>query len=55
MCFARIGGDEFGVILAHVTADQATKKGESLAKALDDHPPDDRRQARALVVLLRHL
>ena len=37
--FARIGGDEFGVILAHVTAEQATKKGETLVKALDDHPP----------------
>jgi diguanylate cyclase (GGDEF)-like protein len=37
--FARIGGDEFGVILAFVTADQAVKKGESLAKALNDHPP----------------
>lgn len=37
--FARIGGDEFGVILAHVTADQASRKGESLAQALRDHPP----------------
>jgi diguanylate cyclase (GGDEF)-like protein len=37
--FARIGGDEFGVILAHVTADQAAKKGESLVKALNDNPP----------------
>jgi diguanylate cyclase (GGDEF)-like protein len=37
--FARIGGDEFGVILAHVTADQAAKKGESLVKALNDRPP----------------
>jgi diguanylate cyclase (GGDEF)-like protein len=37
--FARIGGDEFGVILAHVTADQAARKGESLAQALRDHPP----------------
>jgi diguanylate cyclase (GGDEF)-like protein len=37
--FARIGGDEFGVILAHVTADQAARKGESLTKALRDHPP----------------
>ena len=37
--FARIGGDEFGVILTHVTADQAARKGESLAKALSDHPP----------------
>ena len=53
--FARIGGDEFGVILAHVTADQATKKGASLAKALRDHPPHGRRQGRAPVFLLRRL
>ena len=37
--FARIGGDEFGVILAHVTAEQAARKGETLAQALRDHPP----------------
>jgi diguanylate cyclase (GGDEF)-like protein len=37
--FARIGGDEFGVILAHVTAEQAARKGASLAKALQDRPP----------------
>jgi diguanylate cyclase (GGDEF)-like protein len=37
--FARLGGDEFGVILTHVTAEQAARKGESLAKALRDHPP----------------
>ena len=37
--FARIGGDEFGVILAHITHDQAAKKGESLVKALNDNPP----------------
>ena len=37
--FARIGGDEFGVILSHITADQAARKGETLAQALRDHPP----------------
>ena len=37
--FARIGGDEFGIILAHITADQAARKGETLANALRAHPP----------------
>jgi diguanylate cyclase (GGDEF)-like protein len=37
--FARIGGDEFGVLLAHVTAEQAARKGASLAKTLQDNPP----------------
>jgi diguanylate cyclase (GGDEF)-like protein len=36
---ARLGGDEFGAILAHVTVEQAYKKGERLAQALRDHPP----------------
>jgi len=36
---ARLGGDEFGVILAHVTFDQAQKKGERLAQALREHQP----------------
>jgi diguanylate cyclase (GGDEF)-like protein len=36
---ARIGGDEFAVILAHVTLDQATKKGASLAQSLREDPP----------------
>jgi diguanylate cyclase (GGDEF)-like protein len=36
---ARIGGDEFAIILAHVTLDQASKKGESLSQSLRDHPP----------------
>ena len=36
---ARIGGDEFGIILAHVTLDQAQKKGASLAKSLREKPP----------------
>jgi diguanylate cyclase (GGDEF)-like protein len=33
---ARIGGDEFAIILAHVTFDQAEKKGASLAQSLRD-------------------
>lgn len=37
--FARIGGDEFGIILSHITADQAARKGESLAQTLRDNPP----------------
>jgi len=37
--FARLGGDEFGVILTHITAEQAARKGESLAKILRDRPP----------------
>ena len=36
--FARIGGDEFGIILAHVRADQAVRKGARLAQSLRDHP-----------------
>jgi len=36
---ARIGGDEFAVILAHVTLDQATKKGASLSQTLHENPP----------------
>ena len=36
---ARIGGDEFAVLLAHVTLEQATKKGASLARALREKPP----------------
>jgi diguanylate cyclase (GGDEF)-like protein len=36
---ARLGGDEFGVILAHVTTEQAQRKGASLAQALHDQPP----------------
>jgi len=36
---ARIGGDEFGVILSHVNVDQATKKASSLVKSLHDRPP----------------
>jgi diguanylate cyclase (GGDEF)-like protein len=36
---ARIGGDEFGIILAHVNLVQARKKGASLAQALRKKPP----------------
>jgi diguanylate cyclase (GGDEF)-like protein len=36
---ARIGGDEFAIILAHVTLDQATKKGETLSQSLREQPP----------------
>jgi diguanylate cyclase (GGDEF)-like protein len=36
---ARIGGDEFGLILAHVTLDQAMKKAESLDQNLRETPP----------------
>ena len=36
---ARIGGDEFAVLLAHVTLDQATKKGASLSQILRNQLP----------------
>jgi diguanylate cyclase (GGDEF)-like protein len=36
---ARIGGDEFGVILAHITMDQATRKAASLVEELRRSPP----------------
>jgi len=36
---ARIGGDEFAVILTHVTLEQATKKGISLSQKLRENPP----------------
>jgi diguanylate cyclase (GGDEF)-like protein len=36
---ARLGGDEFGVLLAHVTLDQAKKKGLAVAQSLRDKPP----------------
>jgi len=35
---ARIGGDEFGVILAHITRDQAARKAASLTRALQGRP-----------------
>jgi diguanylate cyclase (GGDEF)-like protein len=36
--FARVGGDEFAVILAHATLDQAVRKGEKFVKALNKQP-----------------
>jgi diguanylate cyclase (GGDEF)-like protein len=36
---ARIGGDEFAVILAHITMDQATRKATSLVEELRANPP----------------
>ncbi len=36
--FARVGGDEFAVILAHATLDQAVSKGESFVRAFRDQP-----------------
>ena len=35
----RLGGDEFGIVLAHASLDQAHLKGETLIKALSDAPP----------------
>jgi len=42
--FARVGGDEFAVILAHATLDQALRKGEEFVRAFKDQPAswDDR-------------
>ncbi len=34
----RLGGDEFGVLLAHAALDQARRKGENLAAVLRDNP-----------------
>jgi diguanylate cyclase (GGDEF)-like protein len=36
---ARVGGDEFAVILAHVTLDQALNKGTAIAQTLREKPP----------------
>jgi diguanylate cyclase (GGDEF)-like protein len=36
---ARIGGDEFAILLTHVTQDQAEKKAASLSQSLKDQPP----------------
>jgi len=36
--FARVGGDEFAVILAHVTLDQAIRKAKKFARALNNRP-----------------
>ena len=35
----RLGGDEFGIVLAHASLDQARNKGDTLIKALRDGPP----------------
>jgi diguanylate cyclase (GGDEF)-like protein len=35
----RLGGDEFGIILAHVSQEQANRKGESLVRTLRAQPP----------------
>jgi diguanylate cyclase (GGDEF)-like protein len=37
--FARVGGDEFGIILAHATLNQAIRKGKKFVRALKDQPP----------------
>lgn len=36
--FARVGGDEFGVILAHATPEEAVKKGEGFVRAFHEQP-----------------
>jgi diguanylate cyclase (GGDEF)-like protein len=35
----RLGGDEFGIILPGMSAQQALRKGETLLQCLRDHPP----------------
>jgi diguanylate cyclase (GGDEF)-like protein len=35
----RLGGDEFGIVLAHAGLEQARRKGEELAAALRTNPP----------------
>jgi diguanylate cyclase (GGDEF)-like protein len=37
-CVGRLGGDEFGVLLSHAGQDQAMKKADALAKALETSP-----------------
>jgi diguanylate cyclase (GGDEF)-like protein len=37
-CVGRLGGDEFGVLLSHANHDQALKKADALAAALDASP-----------------
>src|SRR3954469_1553678 len=39
-CVGRLGGDEFGVLLSHANQDQALKKADALAKALQDSPTE---------------
>ena len=36
--FSRVGGDEFVIILAHATLDQATRKGKKFLRALSARP-----------------
>jgi len=37
-CVGRLGGDEFGVLLSHANQDQALKKADALASALQKSP-----------------
>jgi diguanylate cyclase (GGDEF)-like protein len=37
-CVGRLGGDEFGVLLSHANQEQAMKKADVLAKALEASP-----------------
>ena len=37
-CVGRLGGDEFGVLLSHANHDQALKKADALAAALEGSP-----------------
>ena len=37
-CVGRLGGDEFGVLLSHANQEQALKKADVLAKALEASP-----------------
>jgi diguanylate cyclase (GGDEF)-like protein len=37
-CVGRLGGDEFGVLLSHANHDQALKKADALAAALEASP-----------------
>jgi diguanylate cyclase (GGDEF)-like protein len=37
-CIGRLGGDEFGVLLSHANQDQALKKADVLASALEASP-----------------
>jgi diguanylate cyclase (GGDEF)-like protein len=43
---ARLGGDEFGILLSHANQDQAHKKADLLARALNDAPT--RHQGRTI-------
>jgi diguanylate cyclase (GGDEF)-like protein len=39
-CVARLGGDEFAILLSHANQDQAMKKADQLARALQESPTD---------------